>query len=357
MKYLFSCSNPYQIMVAALLRMQFVADYDQADLIITDTFAGYAKIVERINETNFFRNVFVANVKNIIIPRNRTDKYNKVAFFLNYKKRLPKLKSTYDYFFYNNEDIYTYNMITFLKINNSKCCVCRFEEGYSSYTNLNSASFKSQCAIKIRNFFLKNVSIKNDYFYVFEPDLLMRKYTEAVTKIERKHIMEESYKKFVSYIFQVDKTMKTYDKPYVIFEESFVADGFDIDDLNVYKKIINYFGKNNFTVKMHPRSLRNRFENIVDDVKIPDGIPWEAIALNIDRDNLILLALGSGSVINSRLLLGNSIKAVLLFECLELRPPAFNEYFIVFIKKFCEKYGDNVYVPHNIEEALKILHE
>lgn len=359
MKILFSCSNPYQIMIAALLKLQLLKDCDTADIIITDTFRGYDNVADRIKDTRYFESVYLIKAKNIIVANSFGEKINKLKFLFTYKTTFCKIidqSKKYDVLFYNNEDIYTFNLISYLKILNKNCNICRYEEGYSSYTNIESSSPVSKRIIDFRNrIFKKPVSTESNEFYVFEPEMLMRNYDAKIKKIERSFSNMKVYQEFISNIFSVDEVLDNYKKKYIIFEESFVNDGFDIDDFELYEKIIEILGKENVIIKLHPRSSQNRFVDLGVEVKVPDGVPWEAIALCADFDHVVLFALGSGSVINSRLLLGSNIKAFLLFKCLKKRPVAFNDRFEIFVEKFNAKYGNDVFIPESMRDALTAI--
>lgn len=356
MTMLFSCSNPYQIMIAALLKLQLSGEEDVAEIIITDTFNGYDEVAARIRNTDYFNSVYLINVKDIIVAKTLTAKANKVSFLLAYKKRLSRIighPEKYDALFFNNEDIYIFNLISFLRLSNPNCRICRYEEGYSSYTNLESSSPNSKKIVDYRNRFQeKRISTEWDEFYVFEPDMLMKPYASVIRRIDRKFSAEASYKDFVLSVFDVNRVIDDYKKKYVIFEESFVNDGFEVDDISLFKKVIEIVGRKNLIVKLHPRSSKNRFADLGVEVKKPDGVPWEAIVLCSELKDIYLFALGSGSVINSRLLLGTNIKAFLLFKCLEKRPPAFDERFDLFFEKFKDKYGHDVVIPETTQEAL-----
>lgn len=358
-KYLFSCSNPYQVMLAALLKLQCLKSGDVADLIVTDTFNGYEKITEKIKKTGFFDNVYNIKVKEVIVTSNLESKLKKVNQYLFFERKIKNCLGeihVYDKFFFNNEDIYIFNMITYLKEKNRKCKICRYEEGYSSYTNIESSSPRSKKIINFRNYLIGNkVSLEWDEFYVFEPEMLMKKYDVLVRRIDRSYVNKASYCNFIKRVFETDKIVNDYQRKYIIFEESFVNDGYEVDDLELYERIVELIGPNNVTVKLHPRSSTNRFSKMGVDVKIPDGVPWEAIVLSSQMKDVTLIALGSGSVINSRLLLGANTRAFLLYKCLKKKPPAFDSKFEKFIEKFSYKYKEGVIVPENMEKAIEAI--
>ena len=361
MNYLFNCSNPYQIMLAGVLKGQIASAEDTVDMMITDTFNGYETIANRVKESGYFNDVYTIKVKDIIVPKDIRGKIKKIKNLLFYTALIKSVHidtKNYDALYFNNEDIFTFNLITCVKRNNPSCKICRFEEGYSSYTNLESSSRKSKQIISWRNrLFVNYIDLKWDEFYVFEPSMLMKEYDAEIITIKRSEAKNEDYIAFVETVFRTAEVLSSYNKKNIIFEESFVHDGFEVDDIELYKKLIQIVGETNVMVKLHPRSKTNRFSDMNINVQLPNGIPWEAILLTARMESITLLALGSGSVINSRLLLGTSARAILLYKCLNTRPPAFDSNFELFIRRFSEKYQDGVFVPETIDEAIKIIRE
>lgn len=359
MKALFSCSTPYQIMLAVLLKLQCLEDKDEADLIITDTFDGYEKIASRIKNTKYFAHVYVANVKKISDAKNWKFKLKKIRycfFFKNDIETIIRKDTKYDQFFFNNEDIYIFNMITYLKIRNRNCKICRYEEGYSSYTKLDTFSPRSQKIVQFRNRVTGNgASLSWDEFYVLEPALLIKSYSATIKQIDRSYAYTNEYRNFLECVFELKRIGKAYQQKYIIFEESFSNDGFDIDDIDIYRKIIAAVGKQNVIVRLHPRSSKNRFADMGVIVKSSEGIPWEAVVLTAYAAESVFIAMGSGSVINSRLLLGDNTKAFLLYKCLKKRPPIFDMNFETFIRKFQREYGESIAIPDTPKEAMKQL--
>ncbi len=355
---LFCCSTPYQVMLAAMISLQENIR-DVSDIIITDTFGNSEKIYQKVTDSGFFNSVFYCRVKDIIVTKNINSKVKKALNYINYRDRVKEVvenKITYDSFYFNCEDIFAFNMITILKMQNPKCVICRYEEGYSSYTNTETNSRKSRDLIVFRNKFIKNnPSLKIDRFYVFEPSLLLREYDCQIVKINRNLSQNTNFQNFIDYVFDAKNIADTYKKKIVIFEESFYVDGYDVGDVELYTSIIDKVGKGQVIIKMHPRSVDNRFEHLGVEVKKPDGIPWEAIVLSSEMNDSIFISLGSGSVINSKMLAGSGSKGILLFKCMKDKPKAFGENYYKFVDGFNRKYPDGLLVPDSRDELFSYL--
>lgn len=360
MRCLFCCSTPYQVMVATLLRFQCTEEDDTADLILTDTFTNYDVTGERIINSGVYNDVFYAYVKSFVVSKTISGKIEKFRNIYLPAYAIPdKARSkVYDIVFFNCEDLFTFNITTFFKRKNRYCKIMRYEEGYSSYTNLNGTSLKSKKAIEIRNRILwPDCSINIDGFYVFEPEMLLKRYSCLIKKIDRNVINKNEYRRFIQCAFNTQNIANCYKEKIVIFEESFVNDGFDVDDIELFEQIIKRIGTEKIVVKLHPRSKVNRFSGLNVPVMKPDGIPWEAILLDLNTSNVTMIALGSGSVINGRLLAGDSTKAILLYKCLKKRPVAFDKNFDEFMARFHEKYGKDVFIPDSYDYLMSVLRD
>lgn len=361
-KGLIICSTPYQVMVGIILRMQCFEKGDLVDFILTDTFAKYDQVASRIASLGICRNVYAVKMKHIMLPQNVLEKIRKMDYLLRFVSGTEKVMGTeideYDEMFFNCEEIFTYNMMSILRFKNKACKIYRYEEGYSSYSLEYSSSTKSEKLVNFRNRLVnKNLKIDLDGFFLFEPELAIHKYPYPLLCIDRNVVKNAEYRKCISDIFQTEQIAQTYNRKYIIFEESFFTDGFDIDDMELYTTLVNNIGPEKVSVKLHPRTVQNRFESLSVDIHEKEGVPWEAILLTKTFPHTTLFALASGSVINSRLLLGDSTTACLLYKCLKKCPPALDENFELFLEGFQRKYNNAVIVPADYLELQKLTEE
>lgn len=357
------CSTPYQIMIAAILRMQCLNKEDSVDLIITDTFSNYDVIAERIRKTCLYRDVYIATVKKLLTVNTIKEKFDKLLFLIFFKngleKAIRKKLECYDEMYFNNDSIFTYNLMSILYIKNPHCKFIKFEEGYISYTLERIPSIKSKRLVSFRNRLINiKISLEPNSFYVLMPELIMHDYNYPILNIDKNILTQKDYTDFISFVFQTDKAAESYNRKCIIFEESFAADGIDIDDIELYKSVIDLVGAENITVKMHPRSLKNRFEQQDLDIHLPDGIPWEAVILSPKfNKSTVFLTLASGSVTSSRMLLNDTTPSFLLYKCLNKRPSIWDSNFEKFIENFQNKCGGNIVIPNNKTEMLEYISE
>lgn len=360
MKILFSCSNPYQIMISILLQYQISEKNTVSNIIITDTFPAAENISEKLKGMNIFNKVYLVRIKDIIKPQPLKSKLTKISKMLFWKQCVTDegIEADYDKFFFNCEDIWSYNVISYLKIVGEQCEINRYEEGFSSYTNLIPQSQKSKNIITFRNrLYAKSDLLKYDNFYVFNPDLLQKKYDSNIIKINNLIAKQEKYQNAITDLFKVKKEIDKYNGKFIIFEDGYSADGCEVNDYEIYEKIIRQIGPEKFVLKMHPRSTQNRFERLGIEVYKPNGIPWEAIVLSGKIENVTMFTFGSGSVINSRFLLNDNSKAVLLAKLLRNPPKLFDENYMRFIDKFSQIYRDGLFIPSNMDELDKYINQ
>jgi hypothetical protein len=340
--------------------MQCLNQSDAVDMIVVDTFAGYEELVRRISGTGVYRKVYAVKAKKFITVNSFNEKMDKTKFLLFYNTGVERLLGThldaYGQLYFNSEWLFAYNVASILRANNKNCKLFKFEEGTSSYVIKGSISRTSERLVKLRNLIApRRTSLAYNGFYVLDPDLLLFNYEYPIIKIDRSIVDTKSYRDFIISVFLTDHVAEKYNKKFILFEENYAADGYNVNDLEIFEKIIDVIGAQNVLVKLHPRAVEDRFERFGVEVRRSEGIPWEAILMSEKCKPSTSLALISGSVINARLLLGASHKAILLYKCLNKRSPIMNEDLDKFLEKLTTKYSGDIIIPESLEKALAIL--
>ena len=84
----------------------------------------------------------------------------------------------------------------------------------------------------------------------------------------------------------------------------------------MFKKIQDKFSNYKCVVKLHPRSVINRFDQ--DFYVLPmDGIPWEVYTLNYQMDQKILVSISCATMTSSKLMFGDEPRSLMLFPIVE----------------------------------------
>lgn len=358
MRRLFVCNTPYQIMVAMLINEEKKEKNDVSDIVLTDNFSNSYNIKECVLKTGYFDTTYYAQINKTLFPKNGIDKLKKYKYIFFPQRNINKIflggMVFYDEVYYNNDDIFLYNLVFCALKKNEQLSVFRFEEGYSSYTSL----YCSKMAQKIFDFrckykgFRKFDLLLSELFF-FEPELVVFDTDKIISRIPRN--INETVRTTVKKIFNVPK-MDNLTGKWIVFEESFFQDVGYMDDFYLYEKLIKHHGKDKIIVKLHPRTQKNRFVNMGVEIMEADGIPWEAFLVSNPSIEVTGIALASGSIINARLMLGSKLPAYLLYQCVEHDIPAYNENFELFVKKLMETNVKGVNIVENIDEWIKKIH-
>lgn len=326
MRKLLICESALQIIIAAMLKFDISQEGDVTDIIITDGYNGSKEIAGRITETNFYNHVYYAETRSILFPQNWREKCIKLYHLFFYGKSVLKVTGSelpdYEEVYAWNYDMFTANIRSVLKKKNPKLQSFVYEEGFISYMPYEKILplYTNEKIINLRNHLLRIGNVTREDIrglYLFEPECLMEKVRYPVYQITRQALEKEEFKQFVEYVFNAKKRAEKYNRKYILFEEGFVHNHPEIDDYDLFKKIIDCVGAENVIIKLHPRTKINRFKELGVIVFEADGIPWEAIAFAENMSDKVLIAIGSGSITNCRLMYGSNIESYLLFKFVE----------------------------------------
>ena len=352
MKKLILVRTPYQLIVALYIKEQFCKKGDIVDLIVTETFNNNKIIVDRLTNLRIFNSI------------NKKNKIKKLYYLLTFKPMIENIfgsMNVYDEFYFWNYDSMIINLISYLFYKNNNLKVFIFEEGYISYFPLNEI-FPERGMHKLMNVRNKLLGIKKinfnsiDGYLFFNPKLSIFDTKIKKYEISRKSVNDKKMNENIKYIFDVkESTIKNYDKKIIIFEETALTEN-NFDDINIILKIAEKVGKDNVLIKLHPRTKGDRFSKLGIKTLGSDGIPWEAITLTGDFSNKILIAIGSGSIVNYRLTYGKNMRAILLFKLFKTNLKYLSSNYDKFWNKLKSTYPESgIYMPETMEELDKIL--
>lgn len=358
-KALFICNTYYQLIVALILRFTELRDNNDVSIVISDMSNNTEIVTQRLKSIGCFKNVYYAHSKSkfaLNTIKYDIDQLKRLLFFKKYIKEIfGKCKLDFNSIYFYNNDVLTYNIFYACSLTSKQVKCFRFEEGYSTYITKPNLARKLLLILKIRDFIwrLPELDASTELLYLFDPDLYQG--SEPCKQIEKNVVEEAFFKEIIRKIFDIDNILSDYDKPFIVFEESFYADGYDIGDFELFQELINEIGADRFMIKLHPRDNINRFKDMGVKINSEIGIPWEAVLLSGDFRDKVFITISSGSVINARLLLNNSTPSIMLYKCMDKR---FNHGsgFIKFMNKFEEKYGKtSFYAPDSTSDAKKCL--
>lgn len=357
MKKIFICCTPYQLIVAYQLKLT-VYKNNVVDIILCETFNNSKSIYLKIKKCNDFNTVYFMKKeifdKNLLIYKN--DKIMEVLV----KGKLKKMglsfdASLYDEVFFANIGGVSFLLAKYLKLKNENIKCNMFEDGISSYSNLfydvvkkmnNITGFIKKIHYKLN---LNMFSIING-FYVFKPDCMIWDCPYKVIKIPDLSLNKREIVDKLNFIFEYKTMVDKYDKKNIFFEESYFADGIDINDIDLVDKICKVCGKNQMMIKIHPRNNKNRFVELGYKTNKNVSIPWELIVLNEDFNEKTLITISSNALITTCLLLDSKCKLIFLYKLVGQSNERLTN-LIEVIQKMINIYPDYIIVPSAIEDV------
>lgn len=234
-----------------------------------------------------------------------------------------------------------------------------YEDGLSSYRKSFGQYFdyyakKSNLKDRIRYNLLRSQFSNIKGFYIFNTKYLEWKPKFPVYEIPPIQRTDEKLIRELNQIFMYDSLKEEYSYKYVFFEESYFADGYMVNDIELVNEISKIVGKENILVKIHPRNHVNRFKELGYATNQITSIPWEIIALNMEIEKKILITIASGSVMHPTIIMGMEIKAIMLFNLKELETQLLED-LINIIESICGMNPQSYSIPDNYKELNVIL--
>ena len=326
-KILIICNTPYQIFVATWMRMTILQN-DLVDIIISDHMNSGETLAKNAQKTGLFHEVFFVKTKNMHLDRK--ERWLECVLKPNIVlKRYVTLKQKYDALYAANIDQFTrlvYHTIvneTMSKIKNKNLKIYLFEDGLSTYSKLFEQYYHYAKPKKHRKLFFynpKQIFGNLSAIFAFDPQCFMWEPHTEIISIQKIDNTNEAFKCAINVIFDYDKMTDVYDRKYIFMEESFYAEGDQINDVEILEKIADCVGKENIMVKIHPRNPVNRFKELGYKTNKDTFVPWEVIVLNQNMEDKVLLTVASSSVINPIRLFGQKTKVYSLYQCLDKIP-------------------------------------
>ncbi len=367
MKKVFFCETPFQVIVSLFIKEQFTKKRDIVDIVIFDTFSGYEKVALRLKDKKIYNNVYVVKIKDIILSKTIWQHIRKVFFVLFPKimirKRWYENIKNYDEMYLGNYDLFTSSVRSYYAFRGHHPKVFMYEEAYASYFPIDEMypMFGLMKFLDFRNKLLGKGNIVRsniDGWFLFEPDNLLYKPNCNVYQIDRRLNKNKKIKEVIDYIFDVRKVLKNYDRKYIIFEEASLANNSEIDDEKIFDKIIEIVGRDNVIVKLHPRTVEDRFTKKGIKTLGSDGVPWEALACVGNFNEKVLISIASSSIVTYRMLFGNKMKAYMLFRFIDTKFKQFESKYDEFWNKVGTVTSEGgICIPKSEKEFFRKLKE
>lgn len=335
----------------------------EADIVLSDHMGAYESIAEKLNRLHVFGRVYTAKIVDAqrldTIWKKTVRVFKIIARDTSIVHRQSDLERLdYDELIFNSMHYFDACLYYELKKKNPGLILRRFEEGFSSgfSRDINmSGSARLQERLHV---VLHRPSLHEEKtMYFYEPDMVLFEKGDIVQPLPKMDRNDEDMQRIIRGLFGAANEGE-YDKKYIYFEGSYLADGIDMHEEAFVDLIAKEVGKENLIVKRHPRVLSDRFSERGIRVNQTLGVPWEAVIMSIDLSEKVFITIQSGSVLSPRILLGENAPTYMLYRCTPERPPLVDDLFDQYMDRFLLKYGaSHFYIPENTEELTERIRE
>ena len=148
---------------------------------------------------------------------------------------------------------------------------------------------------------------------------------------------------------------------YIYFEECYIRNHHTVTDLEILEHIARIVGKDNITVRLHPKTIVDRFSPNGYKVSPQDGSLWELTCLLADLSNKVFLTVKSSATFSALSISHFPPRVILLKDIVKGCFPNKNaEDFIRYLQAVSEATGgccSKLFVPQSKEELDIILQE
>lgn len=357
------CASLYYNMIMALsFRLKVFDESDEIDLVLENTGIDAEKIIKNVRKTGLFSNVYIYDIKSRIAE---LESLGKAGIFLDRIKNycFPEfckgnfgfpLKYYDEYYGMNMEAPIRVSYMSNLRKINPDIKFFQFDEGVGTLARGSFSLSGSSLKYRICKVFNKLLPSKKDItaMYLAAPDWKFFEDDIDIRKISFP-IGEEDFIEIIKKVYDIDFLSLQKYKYYIL--QSYEVE----KDYIYFNEAIKRFGKGNVLIKIHPRDTQIKFEKEGIDV-IKGSIPWELIGMNIKAlDDKVLIAVSSGSIINTKILLQSHCKIILLYKLdvgYAKEEAVFeSELFAPFMEKLLKTFPNEIFIPKTMKEYINLL--
>lgn len=271
----FVCNAPVQLIRAIQMVKRMAMFEDTADLYIGTMFRNYEKVAERVRETGVFRHVYIENPKELGRYRILSLLYgnSSLAQEIRYEP-LDKLVS------FNIESL-TAQALYHLNHRRMGFEFHNVEDGPSIYEMYVPARYPWRHPYRWLGID-KECFHMNTFWCCYTANRKVPScFTSCVRQLPQIDPADDELAELLNFVFDYRDEEILDHADVLIMEESHYTDHFMINDADhvLYEEICEHYPSLDFAVKLHPRTVQNRFsENFT--VMPNTGIPWELYVLN-----------------------------------------------------------------------------
>ena len=332
-RMLFVCETVFQLINILNIKHHMYPDV-KADLAFAST-TDFTRYIEPLKSLGMFENIFISPYRVQIDMQKFKDSAPNKDLLRDpdsYEHALPITDSYTDYFM--SVSASPFQKLTYYQLVKKGITprVHIFEDGSDTYiTNIISTvrdDMFDHSIYKTNQQFVNNIC----ELLFYEPELYSggNRFTLSVLpKIESSDVA------FVDILHKVFGECKMPKEKYIYFNECFATDKIATNDIQLLDSIGDIVGKENITVKVHPRAERGEQFYMLHGYSIfaENTVPWEMFVLSAEMQNKVLISVSSNTLINPYIVFNKSVSAVFLWKVMKLsqrahvRNPAYRSFF------------------------------
>lgn len=352
---LFLCKTPIQVLRAIQLSYYEIDNFKKSSICVFDTFGIAREVSNRLRQTNIFENVYFL--------KNNDFKKGKLNYLRSYyaKNELKNIIGELNVSSITIFNIDTYDNFAVYNRLKRNIKVYYIEDAPMIY------SFKHPS--KKRVLFYRCLGFKFPIFYVnnwyfSEPKFMDKINDSPATKLPAIDRKDKDFVSLINFVYDYSEDQKLNQADIVVMEESLYTDGVmkNNADYKLYKEIQERYSNTNISVKLHPRTKINRFDNNFNVLE-KSSIPWEVYMLNNSMNDKIFISMACSTMISPKLLFSEENRSVLLYKILSIDAVRengelyFDRDWEECLEKIPTMFSDKekILVPSNSEELFNTL--
>ena len=322
----FFCTTPFQILSAVNISLM---NNEKADIYIGAHFPQAIEYASRLEKIGIFEKVIIIDEEKIHKKylKNNRGFFNHLEIAKSYlhineiAKMILVEDTHYEKAYTSSSRIYVGRMVQlyFLK-NRINTEFIYFDDGEGSYYNKITYSFRF-LDILVRIILLGTRGLKSvvqkKKILLYSPELYKKLNPSSNAEVFtiKPFSAGEGLQTYVNDIFAISEK-KLIGESVIIMDTvktEFIADHLEL----CYELVVEHFGVDNVVIKKHPRdtSISDRTYKYYCEY----SIPFEALSLNLDMENKVVIALSSTATVMPKIIFNQEPYIVMLYELINIK--------------------------------------
>lgn len=327
----------------------------KSDLYIYGEFSSSFEMYEKIKKEELFTHVFYIDLE------KNGNKISKIVNLIFNKNIFIEYTAMYEKIFIQGENYFSKILYGQSKKKNPDLELNYIEDGLGAYVGSDILNLKNK-KNKLINF-LNPYSIfksKLTNLYVYEPDLVETKYQADYYPLDKLTKMNDATR-IIQDVFSLEDTKERFPGKILFLDQPLEDDGFAIDEQPLFSQLIELVGKENFWIKLHPRSNKNKYGGFKI---IETSLPWELYFLNYDFTQTMIISAVSTAAFTPKLMMNINSSIILLPKFIQHqqikatedeRTHMMLDNIIRFSEEFNSLNSNSIYLPKTTKELKSLV--